>query len=81
MKRQFDLWRLLVSVTLFALVFGAYRAFVIEVRDYGPGFFPTLCLIAGIFLAIAALGVLFRKAGESLLWALVALLRVLDFLH
>lgn len=79
MKGQFELWRLLVGVTLCAVSLGALRAFIVEVRDYGPGFFPAVCLIAAILCAAAACGILFRRAREFAARVALWLMQLLEF--
>ena len=79
MQGQFELWRLLVGVTLCGVSIGALRAFIVEVRDFGPGFFPTVCLIVSILCAAAACGILFRRAREFSTRVALWLIRLLDF--
>jgi hypothetical protein len=79
MSGQFELWRLLVGITLCAVSIGAVRTFIVEVRDYGVGFFPIVCLIVGILCAAAACGILFRRARELATRAALWLMRLLEF--
>ena len=64
LRFQFEVWRLLAAVTLFAIAFGLLKWMLWEIAFYGGGFFPSL-LIAGAIVSIAGgIGSLFRRASE-----------------
>lgn len=75
--RQFELWRLVVAVLLAGLAFGCFRIASTSIQGYGTGVFPWLLIIIGLILLVAAAGLLFRRAIE---WALGALLRIVSAL-
>lgn len=77
-KWQFELWRLLASVTCFAASLGLLRFIWVTVPEYGGGLFPAVCVLAAVALIVAGVAVIFRRARESLLWLLVVVLRVLN---
>jgi len=66
MNRQFELWRLFVSVTCFAAALGLLRYVWWVVPKYGGGDLPAACVIGALFLFVAGIAVLFRKAREAM---------------
>jgi len=77
MKLQFELWRLLASITCFAVSLGLARFMEFEVRDYGPGFFPSLIGLTALAFLAAGLGVIFRRGVEFAMKTLIVVLRII----
>ena len=77
MKWQFELWRLVASVTCFAVALALLRFVWLTVERYGGGVFPAACVLVAIGLIVAGVGVVFRRARESLLYLLGFILKLL----
>jgi len=61
---HFTLWRLLAAIVCFGLAFTLVRVAVHEVREFGGGVFPILCVILATLLFVAAIGCFFNRAVE-----------------
>lgn len=73
MKLQIQLWRLFASdVHCRCLGAAPFRL------AYGGGLFPAACMIMAVSLIVAGVGVLFRRASESLMWLLALILKWLS---
>ena len=77
---RFQLWRLFAATACFAATAGLIRFAVGEIRGWGWGGFPALCLFASLLAAVAGTGMLFRRAREFLVWTAVVVLRLLMLL-
>jgi hypothetical protein len=64
LKFQFELWRLLLAVTLFAAALGLVKWGVWEIDAYGGGFVTSLLFIIAAVSVAAGVGSLFRRACE-----------------
>ena len=77
MKRHFEWWRLFASVACLTAAVALLRfVFLLTVESYGGGVFPAACLVVGVVLIVAGVGVLFRRAGEFLLYLLGFILKL-----
>ena len=65
-----------MAITAFAAAIGLTRFAIIEVDHWGGGLFPALCILIAVLLAVAGVGVLFRRAGELVLRAGLAILDI-----
>jgi hypothetical protein len=77
-ERQLHLWRLFASMTCLATALGLIRYVWWAVPKYGGGDLPAAAVIASLFLAVAGVGVLFKRAREWMLWLLFGILRLLN---
>jgi hypothetical protein len=79
MKLSSEWRRILIATALFCVGLGLWFVYSFEVNHYGPGLFPTLCLITSFFSIVAGCGILFRRVGDFLLYALGVLMKVFEF--
>jgi len=71
---QVQLWRLLASTTCFAAALGLLRFAALHV-PVEETFLFIVCLVASVFLLVASVGVLFRRARLWMLYLGVIILR------
>jgi hypothetical protein len=81
MKFQFELWRLFVSVTSFAIAAGSLRWGLWEVNHFGGGFFPSLLFVVVAFSCMIAIGILFRRATDFALVTLYGVIKYFEWFH
>lgn len=77
MKWQFELWRLLASVTCWGIAVGLFRFTYLQIESYGGGLFPAACIVIALLLMVAGVGLIFRRTWELLFYALFYILRLL----
>ena len=77
-ERQLYLWRLFACTTGLATALGLIRYVWWAVPKYGAGELPAAAVVASLFLVVAGVGVLFRRAREWMMWLLFGILRLLN---
>jgi len=66
-RGQFQLWRLFAAVGCCAVATAVVKVAIFEIEEWGGGPFPTLCILGGVLLAIAGVGLLSQRAGAFML--------------